>query len=92
MQVGEFPVGAYFGRGTPNTASLLPIMWKEMGHKMLYTSEVYNEDSPYWIDLPWEKDLPDNEKEGLLMVPYNYDCKLSRFSQHTRRRLTIQRQ
>lgn len=73
--VGEFPVGAYFGRGTPNTASLLPIMWEEMGHKMLYTSEVYNEDSPYWIDLPWEKELPDAEKEGLLMMPYNYDCK-----------------
>jgi hypothetical protein len=72
---GEFPVGAYFGRGTPNTANLLPIMWKEMGHKMLYTSEVYNEDSPYWIDLPWEKDLPEEEKEGLLMVPYNYDCR-----------------
>lgn len=72
---GEFPVGAYFGRGTPNTASLLPIMWKEMGHKMLYTSEVYNEDSPYWIDLPWEKQLPESEKEGLLMMPYNYDCK-----------------
>lgn len=46
-----------------------------MGHKMLYTSEVYNEDSPYWIDLPWEKTLPDEEKEGLLMLPYNYDCK-----------------
>jgi hypothetical protein len=53
-------------------------MWKEMGHKMLYTSEVYNEDSPYWIDLPWEKELPDNEKEGLLMVPYNYDCESPR--------------
>ena len=47
-----------------------------MGHKMLYTSEVYNEDSPYWIDLPWEKDLPEQEKEGLLMLPYNYDCEL----------------
>lgn len=71
---GEFPSGAYFGRGTPNTASLLPLMWKEMGHKLLYTSEVYNEDSPYWIDLPWEKELPNSEKEGMLMVPYNYDC------------------
>jgi hypothetical protein len=67
-------------------------MWKEMGRKMLYTSEVcllasifalapltlnkvYNEDSPYWIDLPWEKELPNEEKEGLLMLPYNYDCK-----------------
>jgi len=76
---GEFPVGAYFGRGTPNTASLLPIMWKEMGHKMLYTSEVYNEDSPYWIDLPWEKQLPESEKEGLLMMPYNYDCNDGKF-------------
>ena len=51
-------------------------MWKEMGHKMLYTSEVYNDDVPYWVDLPWEADLPDEKKEGLLMVPYNYDCKL----------------
>jgi peptidoglycan/xylan/chitin deacetylase (PgdA/CDA1 family) len=74
MVTGEFPVGAYFGRGTPQTASLLPIMWKELGKKMLYSSEVYNEDSPYWIDLPWEKDLPTEEKEGLLMLPYNYDC------------------
>ncbi|KEQ84933.1 chitin deacetylase 1 [Aureobasidium pullulans] len=76
---GEFPSGAYFGRGTPNTASLLPLMWKEMGHKLLYTSEVYNEDSPYWIDLPWEKELPDSEKEGMLMVPYNYDCNDGKF-------------
>lgn len=44
---------------------------------MLYTSEVYNEDSPYWIDLPWEKDLPAEEKEGLLMMPYNYDCEFT---------------
>lgn len=72
---GEFPDGAYFGRGTPNTASLLPVVWKEMGRSMLYTSEVYNDDVPYWIDHPSEKDLPNEEKEGLLMVPYNYDCK-----------------
>jgi peptidoglycan/xylan/chitin deacetylase (PgdA/CDA1 family) len=54
-------------------------MWKELGHKMLYTSEVYNEDSPYWVDLPWEKDLPNEEKEGLLMLPYNYDCNDGKF-------------
>ncbi|KAI4615450.1 uncharacterized protein J4E87_009128 [Alternaria ethzedia] len=46
---------------------------------MLYTSEVYNEDSPYWIDLPWEKQLPESEKEGLLMMPYNYDCNDGKF-------------
>lgn len=74
---GEFPDGAYFGRGTPNTRSLLPIVWKELGKKMLYSSEVYNDDVPYWIDLPWEEHLAKEEKEGLLMVPYNYDCKLN---------------
>jgi peptidoglycan/xylan/chitin deacetylase (PgdA/CDA1 family) len=84
---GEFPVGAYFGRGTPNTANLLPIMWKEMGHKMLYTSEVYNEDSPYWIDPAFEKDLPEKDKEGLLMLPYNYDCMYYR--SHLRRSLSL---
>ena len=46
---------------------------------MMYTSEVYNEDSPYWIDLPWERELPDEEKEGLLMLPYNYDCNDGKF-------------
>lgn len=76
VAIDEFPVGAYFGRDTPNTADLLPIMWKEMGHKILYSSEVYNDDVPYWIILPWEVDLPDEEKAGLLMVPPNYDCKL----------------
>ena len=27
-----------------------------------------------WIDLPAEKDLPDEEKEGMLIIPYCYDC------------------
>lgn len=47
-----------------------------MDRKTLYTSEVYDDDVPYWIDHLSEKDLPDSENEGLLMVPYNYDCKL----------------
>lgn len=31
------------------------------------------------MDLPYEKDLPDEEKEGLLIVPYNYDCNDGKF-------------
>jgi hypothetical protein len=27
-----------------------------------------------WIDLPAEKELKDDEKKGMLIVPYNYDC------------------
>jgi hypothetical protein len=44
------------------------------GMKLLYSSEAFNDDVLYWLDLPWEKDLQDDEKEGLLVVPYNYDC------------------
>ena len=55
--------------------SLYPEVMKEMGKKLLYSSEsAFNDDVPYWTDLPWEKDLRDEEKEGLLVVPYNYDC------------------
>jgi hypothetical protein len=34
---------------------------------------------PYWVDLPWEKELPIEERKGMLMVPYNYDCNDGKF-------------
>ena len=71
---GKFPRGYFYGRGTPNTRCLFPQLVKEMGRQLLYSSEAFNDDVPYWVDLPWEKDLPDGEREGLLVVPYNYDC------------------
>lgn len=40
------PVGAYFGRGTPNTKGLFPEVWRGLGEKMLYCSEAYNDDVP----------------------------------------------
>lgn len=85
---GEWPVGMYFGRGTPNTKGLFPEIWEEMVEKktpgampMLYCSEAYNDDVPYWQDLPAEKDLPDDQKKGMLIVPYNYDCNGQYYSQ-----------
>jgi peptidoglycan/xylan/chitin deacetylase (PgdA/CDA1 family) len=77
---GKFPRGYFFGRGTPNTRALWSEVIKEIGEergdgvKLLYSSEAFNDDVPYWLDLPFEKDLPDDKKEGLLVVPYNYDC------------------
>jgi peptidoglycan/xylan/chitin deacetylase (PgdA/CDA1 family) len=76
---GEFPVGVYFGRGTPNTKALFADVYKKMGKELLYNSEAYNDDVPYWIDLPSEKDLPDSEKKGMCIVPYNYDCNDGKF-------------
>lgn len=70
---GEFPVGVYFGRSTVNTPGRLPEVFKRMHKeqgtpKLLYSSEAYNDDVPYWVDLEYEKDLPDEEKEGMLLV------------------------
>ena len=76
---GEIPVGFYFGRGTPNTHVLVPMVLKEMGQKLLYSSECYNDDVPYWVDLPQEADLPPEKREGMLMIPYNYDCNDGKF-------------
>ncbi|TEA12180.1 Chitin deacetylase 1 [Colletotrichum sidae] len=61
---GEMPVGAYFGRGTPNTPSLFPEVWKSLGGELLWSSECYNDDE---------------EREGLLLIPYNYDCNDGKF-------------
>ena len=71
---GEMPVGMYFGRGTPNTKALAPEVFRDAGSELLYSSEAYNDEVPYWVDLPYEKDLMDKDKKGMLIVPYNYDC------------------
>ena len=76
---GEMPVGFYFGRGTPNTHTLCPIAWNELGAPLLYSSECYNDDVPYWVDLPYEASLPENERKGMLCIPYNYDCNDGKF-------------
>ncbi|KAL4758403.1 uncharacterized protein BDW70DRAFT_152541 [Aspergillus foveolatus] len=76
---GEMPVGAYFGRGTPQTHAKFPEIWEELGEKFLWSSEVYNDDVPYWLDLPWEEKLPESERKGMLLIPYNYDCNDGKF-------------
>ncbi|TDZ20038.1 Chitin deacetylase 1 [Colletotrichum orbiculare MAFF 240422] len=59
---GEMPVGAYFGRGTLNTPSLFPEVWKSLGGELL-----------------WSGTGPEEEREGLLLIPYNYDCNDGKF-------------
>ncbi|GAB7366741.1 hypothetical protein MBLNU230_g0696t2 [Neophaeotheca triangularis] len=76
---GVMPKGAYFGRGTPQTHALLPECWREMGSELSWSSECYNDDVPYWLDLPWEKKLPLEDRKGMLLIPYNYDCNDGKF-------------
>lgn len=76
---GEAPVGVYYGRGTPNTRALFHEIWKSLGLPFLWSSECYNDDVPYWVDLPREQSLPEDQREGMLLIPYNYDCNDGKF-------------
>lgn len=69
---GEAPVGAYLGRIRPFTPALVAQAHKDLGIPLLWNSDCYNDDVPYWVDLPQEKNLPKEERTGMLMVPYCY--------------------
>lgn len=65
---GTAPLGYYAGLPSLNTQQLVV----DAG-SFLYTSDVYNEDLPYWS--------PDHP--GLLMMPYSLDTNDSRFARDT---------
>lgn len=70
---GVAPVGTYIGRGNTKTACIAAQAHKEIGFPLLWESDINNDDVPFWVDLPQEKELPDSEKEGMLMIPYAYN-------------------
>ena len=69
---GYAPRGWYYGRNSPQSRVLVPQVYEEMGEELVWASDTYADDVPYWMDLPYEKDRPD--AKGMLMVPYSYDC------------------
>lgn len=69
---GEAPVGAYIGRCNVKTPALVHEAHKQLGKPFLWESDCYNDDVPYWVDLPQEAEKADSEKEGMLMIPYAY--------------------
>ncbi|WEJ92939.1 hypothetical protein PSN45_000397 [Yamadazyma tenuis] len=76
---GEDAPGWYMGRLSPQSWALICEVYREMGKELPYISDYYGDDVPYWADIPAEQDLPDNEKKGLLLVPYSFDCNDYRF-------------
>lgn len=44
-----------------------------MGEELVWVSDSYADDVPYWFDLP-------GEDGGCLMVPYSYDCNDFKFT------------
>ncbi|KAH8742538.1 polysaccharide deacetylase [Diaporthe sp. PMI_573] len=69
---GYVPKGWYYGRPSPHSRTLIPQVYEEMGEELVWQSDTYADDVPYWIDLPLERDK--NNPKGCLMVPYSYDC------------------
>lgn len=68
---GYAPRGWYYGRISPHSRALVPQVYEEMGEELLWYSDTYADDVPYWVDQPHERDSAD--PKGLLMVPYSYD-------------------
>lgn len=71
---GYAPKGWYYGRPSPHSRTLIPQVYEEMGEQLLWASDTYADDVPYWIDLPLERAKPASDAKGCLMVPYSYDC------------------
>ena len=69
---GYAPKGWYYGRPSPQSRALIPLVYEEMGEELLWASDTYADDLPYWTDLPHERGSAN--PKGCLMVPYSYDC------------------
>ncbi|KAF8168452.1 hypothetical protein B0H34DRAFT_59488 [Crassisporium funariophilum] len=65
---GKVPVGWYYGRPSPRSRALVCKVYRELGLELLYQSDTYADDLPYWIPDPVV-----GSEEGLLLVPYTYD-------------------
>lgn len=69
---GSYPAGWFVGRCSCHTRALIHEVHREENIPLLYSSDVFNDDIPYWIDVPAEKHS--ENPRGLLMMPYSYDC------------------
>ena len=67
---GVTPKGWYYGRLSPRSKALVHEVYEEMGLDLLWESDSYADDVPYWIDVPAEEGV-ENPK-GMLMIPYTY--------------------
>lgn len=67
---GAYPLGWYYGALSPYSKAIIHEVYQEMDIPLLYESDTYADDLPYWVDVPAEKhsDTP----KGMLMIPYRH--------------------
>lgn len=63
---GQPPSGWYYGRPSVSSKGLVCQVFKERGLELLYQSDSYSDELPYWTPHPLESG------EGLLIVPYTF--------------------
>ncbi|KAK0469051.1 uncharacterized protein EV420DRAFT_5915 [Desarmillaria tabescens] len=71
------PSGWYLGRGSNQSARIIAREHFKRGLPLLYSSDTYADDLPYWVESPLASE--GIEDEGLLMIPYSLDCSDHRF-------------
>ena len=69
---GAPPKGWYYGRLSPSSVRLVYDVYKEMKLPLLYSSDTYSDDLPYWQPVPGTDD-------AILMIPYDLFLKLCRY-------------
>ncbi|KAM0746463.1 hypothetical protein T439DRAFT_384189 [Meredithblackwellia eburnea MCA 4105] len=74
------PQGWYLERGSNVSPRLYSQLSQERGLKMLYTSDSYGDDLPYWVSSPLAEDGAVDD--GMLIIPHNlstddFRCKSS---------------
>lgn len=78
---GSYPVGWYYGALSPCSKAIIHEVFEEMDIPLLYESDAYCDDVPFWVDVPAEKDL--KKPKGMLMIPYRYcSSSILSYSQH----------
>lgn len=65
---GEYPVGWYYGRLSPRSKALVWEVYQELGVPLLWESDSYCDDLPYWVDVPAEAHV--EKPQAMLMIPY----------------------
>jgi len=73
-QTGQAPRGWYIGRLSPRSQSLLYQVYKERGLELLWLSDSYADDLPYYQPLPAALASQASSEEALLILPYSLDA------------------
>lgn len=69
-QTGRNPSGWHYGRLSPKSKGLLHQVLRDENVDLLYCSDAYNDDLPYWVDVPAEEKVEEKDRRGMLMLPF----------------------